>query len=426
MRTMRVAPAALAFSFIGWWMASAPPSTIVPAEPYRVPDVPEAVRAADAGDWLATSLTRTGDALPGHDEVLLQEHLGRAFVSARDGWIWQVDLPSGAAKPWLKAPMSPTGARAIPGTDDRFLLCAARLDDERYPPEVNPGVYEVTISTRSVRPLALRVPILPERSPSTVARPEGNAGVVHAPSPLADLAFASMTESNSRRIEFCNDLDVSADGERVYFSEPFPHPGAASGTGAVSEAISLARNGRLWRVDLARGAVGLVAEDYCFLDGVLLEPPVDGREPSVLITETAKFRIVRLHLGGPKAGRDEVLWAGLPGLPDGLDRDAEGRVFVALIKERSPVATWAHAHPWLKPLLLRLPRSLLPVPTATGFLVLSPDASRVLFYTQHDGSKARDLSVIVPGRDGLYLSTFDPASRGLLRTPSPLKRGRTY
>ena len=36
-----------------------------------------------------------------------------------------------------------------------------------------------------------------------------------------------------------------------------------------------------------------------------------------------------------------------------------------------------------------------------------------------DGSVAREISVVVPGRDRLYLPTFGPGSRGLVSIPYP-------
>jgi len=154
-----------------------------------------------------------------------------------------------------------------------------------------------------------------------------------APERMPTTAIDDHDPATSRDIAFCNDLDVSRDGRRIYFSEPFAWPGASMGGGAFREAIALGRNGRLWLVDLERGTVSLVAQDYTFIDGVLLEygPKPGAREQSVLVSETVKFRILRLDLDGT---RDEVLWDSLPGLPDGLDRDAQGRVWVGLVKTR--------------------------------------------------------------------------------------------
>ena len=49
-------------------------------------------------------------------------------------------------------------------------------------------------------------------------------------------------------LAFCNDLEISADGNRIYFSEPFAYEGASMGGGTVPEAISFHGNGRIWHV----------------------------------------------------------------------------------------------------------------------------------------------------------------------------------
>jgi sugar lactone lactonase YvrE len=159
-----------------------------------------------------------------------------------------------------------------------------------------------------------------------------------------------------------------------------------------------------------------VAQGYTFLDGVLLEHAGQGDETSLLVTETPKFRVLRFHLD---SDRDEEVWAGLPGMPDGLDRDAEGRVWIGLLRERSPAVTWIHAHPWIKPLLLRVPRAWLPGPRATGILALTPDASAPLYFALHDGSRAAEISVAVPGRKRVWLPSFSSHTPGVHSLPSP-------
>jgi hypothetical protein len=80
---------------------------------------------------------------------------------------------------------------------------------------------------------------------------------------------------------------------------------------------------------------------------------------------------------------------------------------------------WLHAHPWIKPLLLRLPLAWIPKGGATGVLAFDPRLEKALFLALHDGSLIRDVSVAIPSRDRIYLASFDPSQRGLSWIPRP-------
>jgi sugar lactone lactonase YvrE len=213
----------------------------------------------------------------------------------------------------------------------------------------------------------------------------------------------------------CDNLEVSEDGRRIYFSEPFAYENA-SVDDAIDEAIALAGNGRLWRYDLDTGATRLVAEGFHFINGVLYDPhPTGQRESSVVVTQTSLFRVTRFFLNGSKAGSDEVVIDGLPGTPDGMDRDGAGRIWLAMFVERSRLLTWVHGHAWIKPLLMRIPtRLLLSQPQRTGVVVLSPDGKRPLYSAFYKGDKLFSIASAVPSLEHVYLAhvALDDSDRG--------------
>lgn len=402
-----------------WWFAAAPPKELVIAPPVDMGPVPQAIMDVMApGDPLADGITVEAPTLPGHDEIIFQPEQGRAFVTCMDGKIWRVDLANKTADPFVDPPLMPAGARQMPGDVNTLVFGSSYLHGQKYPANERVGIYKLDIPSKRITPLLLRVPILPEQ----YQVPQGNEGLVLAGRTFQAVKINSLGESNSRPLMFCNDLDISRDSKRIYFSEPFAYEGAAMGGATVAEAISLGHNGLLWRLDLENNTVGLVGRGYAFADGVLLEYAQGEKETSVLITQTTKFRIVRLMLSGPEAGKDHVLWKDLPGMPDGMDRDAQGRIWVGLLKKRSGLINWVHRNPWIKPLFLRIPTALLPVSKDTGILGLSADCSKALYCTMHDGKAIRDISVVVPSGGRLYLPSFDRQSRGLHSIENPLNQ----
>lgn len=383
---------------------------LVMAEAYNIGPSPAAVEAVRTGDdFIRKSLRHDPSALPGFDDFVLFENEGFALATGTDGFIWKVDLATAKSERFADVPLVASGAVRV--DSDRIYACVSRLYGEAHDPAERVGVYEINIKTREVRPVITTVMIPPPL-------PSGPEGVVYREGTAPSLFVRDFTPQNSRPMAFCNDLAVSSDKKRIYMTTPYAYEGAAMGGGAFGEAITLARNGLLWRYDLASEKIELIARDFNFIDGILLEEK-DGREQSVLITETTKFRIDRLHLRGEKAGTHDVLWEFLPGMPDGMDRDARGRIWIGVIKKRTGFITWAHRNPWIKYALLNLPQSILPVPKETGLLVLSKDAAVPLFYTEHDGSGPGEIAVAVPGTDRIYLPNFRKSSRGLYSIPYP-------
>lgn len=400
------------------WILTAPPDYLSIAPPYRMGDAPQSILQVMAeGDPIGDQMQTIARAVHGYDDLVLQEHLHRAFATGRDGWIWQIDLETGDAERLLDVPLMAAGAHEVPGDDDRICFCASHLSGATYPESERVGLYELTVSTKSVRLLVDRVPM----PPPIEKPPPGNQGTVFTEATETRLRLDAMNDTNSRALAFCNDLAITEDGKRIYFSEPFPYEGASMGAGAFGEAITLGKNGRLWRYDRDDEAVALVAQDYNFIDGVLAEDFDRSQEESVLVTETTKFRILRLYIRGEKAGQDEIVWENLPSMADGMERDDAGRIWIGMIKKRSGLITWIHAHPFIKPFILRLPQSLLPVPTVTATMALSADASTPLYYAEHPGTAVHDIAAAIPGSQYLYLANFSDETPGLHRIPLPLK-----
>jgi len=345
--------------------------------------------------------------LPGHDDLIFDNLNQIAFASGMDGWIWKMDFKSNSAIAWVKPPVNPAGLQFSNQTNESILVCASKLGGVTYDETNRVGLYEVNIKSKTILPLLISLPKIENNDFETV----------YSESNRPTFALKSLNESNSRDFSLCNDLAVSKDGNRVYISEPFERPDAAMGSGAVPEAIGLYPHGKLWMFDRKQNTVSLIMNGFTFVDGIIIAEHSNTKEEAVIITETTKFRIIKAYISGNKEGTSEVLFENLPGLADGIERDTKGRLWIGIIKPRSGLINMVHNNPWLKPFLLSIPKRILPIAKKTGILVLDPTGKKALYYSMHDGSKIKDISVAVPNLDTVYFPSFDTSSRGLYSIP---------
>jgi hypothetical protein len=386
------------FLAVIWWVAAAPREEIPIAPSVKLdPGTAKAIKAVDRSTDFAASLRHFPSDLQGFDDVAFLEGTPTALVTGGDGRIWTINVDTHATDPLLDPPLMAYGIHEAPGDPGHAYFCASRSYDSA-PPDERVGLYRLTLDTRTVEPLVVDVP-------DTDLRNE--RAIVYADDDPKAPELRSGAAGARRALIVCDNLEVSADGRRIYFSEPFDYTGA-SVDDAVDEAIALSPNGRLWRYDLDSGTTRLIAEGFHFINGVLYDlHEGKPREESVIVNQTSHFRVTRFYLRGPKAGSSEVVLDGITGMNDGMDRDAAGRIWLALFTEGSPVLTWLHANAWLKPVFMRVPsRRLLGRPRRTGLLVLSPDGTKPLYTAMYEGPLMTSIASAVPFGDGVYLANL--------------------
>ena len=137
-------------------------------------------------------------------------------------------------------------------------------------------LYRLSLDTRKVDPLVLDVPATDLMNERPIVYADNDSG---APE------LGPGINAARRPLIVCDNLDVSADGKRIYFSEPFDYANATVDD-ALDEALALPPNGRLWRYDIESDTTRLIAEGFHFINGVLYDlHPGQPREESVLVTQ---------------------------------------------------------------------------------------------------------------------------------------------
>ncbi|XOZ32250.1 SMP-30/gluconolactonase/LRE family protein [Halomonadaceae bacterium KBTZ08] len=207
------------------------------------------------------------------------------------------------------------------------------------------------------------------------------------------------TGAGGKPFAFTDDLAIASDG-RIYFSDAssrFHQPDYRL------DMLEARPHGRLLRYNPATGKTETLMDNLYFANGVALTED----ERSVLVNETARYRIQQYWLEGEKAGTREIFARNLPGIPDNLSTDDNGIIWVALPTQRNSPLDAFHPMPWLKEQLAKLPETLQPGPEPYG-LVLAFDQQGRMLGSLHDPTGRRlQMVTSVKARDGaLYFGSL--------------------
>jgi sugar lactone lactonase YvrE len=207
------------------------------------------------------------------------------------------------------------------------------------------------------------------------------------------------TEAEGLPYRFTDHLDIASDGI-IYFTD-------ASHTYHQKEylfdLLESRPNGRFLRYDPASGKAEVILRDLYFANGVALSQ----KEDFVLVNETYRYRIQRYWLKGPRAGTSDIFMDNLPGFPDNITSNRQGRFWLALFTVRNDLMDQLHPSPLLKKMMSRLPKLLWPKPKPYGFVLALNERGDILESLQDPTGK--HLKEITSAREAdgfLYLGSL--------------------
>ncbi|KAG7462583.1 hypothetical protein MATL_G00186310 [Megalops atlanticus] len=154
-----------------------------------------------------------------------------------------------------------------------------------------------------------------------------------------------------RRLAFVNDLDVTQDGRKVYFTDSSSRWQRRDFLHLIMEATA---DGRVLEYDTVTREVSVLMDGLRFANGIQLCPD----EESVLVAETTMARIRRVHVSGLNKGGMDTFVDNLPGFPDNIRRSSSGGYWVAMSAVRPnpgfSMLDFLSQKPWIKKLIFKL------------------------------------------------------------------------
>ncbi len=213
------------------------------------------------------------------------------------------------------------------------------------------------------------------------------------------------------RSDYADAVVVAPDGT-IYFTDASTRfsPAEWGGTygASVLDIMEQSATGRVLAYDPATGKTRIVAHGFSFANGIALSS--DGH--TLFVNETGRYRLWKIdgrasdldvRSGSPQA---RVLLDNLPGYPDNLMRGRDGRIWVGLFKPRNPAADSLAQKPFLRKVLLRLPRSFMPLGKSYGHVFAIDEDGRVTADLQDPSGAYPETTGATETADRLYIHSL--------------------
>lgn len=209
-----------------------------------------------------------------------------------------------------------------------------------------------------------------------------------------------------RRLSFINDLDVTQDGKKVYFTDSSSRWHRRDFMNLIMEATA---DGRVLEYDTETKEATVIMENLRFPNGIQLLPD----DESVLVAETTMARIRRVHVAGLNKGGMDTFIDNLPGFPDNIRRSSSGGYWVAMSAIRPnpgfSMLDFLSQRPWIKNLIFKLfsQETLLKfVPRYSLVVELQDGGTCVRSFHDPHGTVAAYISEAHEHNGHLYLGSF--------------------
>uniref|UniRef100_A0A8C4UJJ8 Adipocyte plasma membrane-associated protein n=1 Tax=Falco tinnunculus TaxID=100819 RepID=A0A8C4UJJ8_FALTI len=164
------------------------------------------------------------------------------------------------------------------------------------------------------------------------------------------MLVSTKTLIEGQKLSFVNDLTVTRDGRKIYFTDSSSKWQRRDYLFLIMEGTD---DGRLLEYDTVTKEVKVLMVGLRFPNGVQLSPAEDF----VLVQETTMARIRRYYVSGLMKGGADMFVENMPGLPDNIRLSSSGGYWVAMSAVRPnpgfSLLDFLSEKPWIKRMLFK-------------------------------------------------------------------------
>ncbi|MGH1364715.1 MAG: SMP-30/gluconolactonase/LRE family protein [Calditrichia bacterium] len=224
---------------------------------------------------------------------------------------------------------------------------------------------------------------------------------------------------NGKPVCYANSVVVASDS-MIYFSEASTRfaPRLWGGTfeASVLDIIEQSASGRILRYNPQTKSIRIVASGFSFANGVALSDD----EKTLFVNETGRYRVWKVAVSAENVDVNtdsnlaSILLDNLPGYPDNLLRGTDGKIWLGFAKPRSPIVDMLADKPFLRKVILRLPRALWPVPKAYGHVIAFTEDGIIVSDLQDPTGQYPETTAVTETEDRLYIQSLHAKGLGWL------------
>jgi sugar lactone lactonase YvrE len=220
---------------------------------------------------------------------------------------------------------------------------------------------------------------------------------------------------------FTDAVAVAKSG-KIYYTDASTQFGPVK-SGSTMEASILdlmdgTPTGRVFEFDPETKKSRLIAHGLSFANGIALSDD----ETTLFVNETGRFRVWKIATSAnqldiakadtQKSVQATVLLDNLPGYPDNLTRGTDGKIWLGFAAQRTNDLDRMATMPWMRKVVLRLPRSWWPIPKPYGHVMAFTEDGKVVADLQDPSGAYPETTGVTETKDRLYIQSLHAKNLG--------------